>query len=707
MDNYTQERRRLRIDTSLGVDHMLPVSVRGHETVSQCFDFDVQVVSRDHAIRAEDVLGTSVTLHLDDQSELTQTVNGIASELVAVGRDFRGFSLYRLCVVPKLWLLTRTTDCRIFQHKTVREIVDAVLTDHGIQDREWRLHSDYESRVYCVQYRETAFDFVCRLLEEEGIFFYFKHEEKRHVVVFSDNNRSLLRYANTAVAIVAEEGASNCIWNWESACRFRSGKWSLGDYNFETPSTNLTVQKTTVNPVGRKQTYEMYDYPGRYARTPPGEAAAKVRIEYEESAYQEVSGESACVGFSAGVYFSVSDLNKREASSEYLITHVEHVAEDWSHIAQDAAPATYGNRFRCALRSAPFRPAMKTPKPQIHGTQTAVVTGPGGAEIFTDQYGRIKLHFHWDRHGSLDEDSSCWIRVAQSWAGRNFGTWFLPRVGQEVVVAFEEGDPDRPLVVGSVYNAEQTVPFALPANMTQSGLRTRSSKGGGAGDCNEFRFEDRKGAELVFLHAEKDLTTETEHDARHSVGHDETTVVGNNRTETVHANETITIDMNRTETVHANESVQIDLNRSHTIGLSEELTVGVARTHTVGAAEVITVGAARTVTVGAVQAITVGADQNIEVGANQTISVGSDQTISVSGNEATAIGKDRSATVGSNETVEAGKKIMISAGDEIVLKTGSAMIVMKKNGDISIEGKQITIKGSGDVIIKGQKILQN
>jgi type VI secretion system secreted protein VgrG len=286
---------------------------------------------------------------------------------------------------------------------------------------------------------------------------------------------------------------------------------------------------------------------------------------------------------------------------------------------------------------------MKTRQPRIHGTQTAIVTGPSGSEIYTDKYGRIKVQFHWDRAGKKDEHSSCWIRVAQIWAGHVWGGWHLPRIGQEVVVAFLEGDPDRPLVVGSVYNAEQPVPFSLPANAAQSGLRTRSSLHGSAANFNELRFDDKKGSELVFLHAEKDTTTETEHDESHWVGHDETTTVDNDRTETVHANETITVDKDRTEIVHGNETITID----------------------------------------------------------------KDRTEVVDGYETITIDKDRSETVHQNHTLDVGKTISVTAGDQIVLKTGSATITMKKSGDITIDGKQITIKGSGDVIIKGQKILQN
>jgi type VI secretion system secreted protein VgrG len=377
----------------------------------------------------------------------------------------------------------------------------------------------------------------------------------------------------------------------------------------------------------------------------------------------------------------VANAEGKEADKAYVLTTVQHAAQDWSVVTRDAKPATYSNQFACRPRDVPLRPEMKTPAPRIHGTQTAVVTGPGGEDIYTDKYGRIKVQFHWDRLGTLDERTSCWVRVAQSWAGRNFGAWFLPRIGQEVVNALEEGDPDRPLVVGSVYNAEQMVPFGLPANKTQSGLRTRSSLGGGAANCDEFRFEDRKGSELVTLHAENDLETEVEHDATHWVGHDETTTIDHDCTETVHHNETITVDGDRTEMVHRNETVTIDRNRTHTVLLNEMLTVGVSREHTVGVAE----------------AITVGASQTLEVGRNQSVSVGANQTESV--------GKDRSVKVGQNDTLDVGKKLTITAGDEIVLQTSDATIIMKKNGDITIKGKKIIIKGSGDVIVKGQKIV--
>jgi type VI secretion system secreted protein VgrG len=713
MDAYSQERRLLRIETVLGQDHILLVSMTGRDSISSSFSYDLQVASTDHSIQAADLLGTSVTIwstafdQLSEASARPAPVNGIVSRFAVIGRNHRGLCFYRLRLVASLWLLTRTSDCRIFQDQNVREIVDVILGEHNIRKRRWRLSAEPEKRDYCVQYRETAYDFICRLLEEEGIFFYFLHDEKGHTVVFSDHNHGLTKCANANVEVTPQVNGPGRIWRWESSYRIRSGQWAQSDYNFETPATTLKIMQKTVNPVLAKQSLEMFEFPGRYVKKSSGDALTKLRIEYEEATYQQITGESGCADFAAGACFTVSNADIRDADQEYLITAVEHEAEDWSLITTEEKQATYANQFRCALRSVPYRPEMKTPRPRIHSTQTAVVTGPGGSEIFTDKYGRIKVQFHWDRLGKKDDKSSCWVRVAQSWAGRTFGSWFVPRMGQEVVVAFLDGDPDRPLVVGSVYNADQMVPFALPANATQSGLRTRSSLGGSPANVNEWRFEDKKGQEQVYLHAEKNFDQEVENDETHWVGRDETRTVGHDRTEHIKHDETITVDNNRTETVHANETVTVNKNRTHTVGLNDTLTVGVARVHTVGTAEAITVGAARTVTVGATQAITVGASQTITVGSSQTITVGADQTISVAKNETTSVGDDRSMSVGKSDTLDVGKKLTITAGDEIVLKTGSATITMKKNGDITIEGKTITIKGSGDVIIKGQKILQN
>ena len=700
MDAYSQENRHLQIDTALGNDHFWLTAVDGEEAISSAYFFDLALSSTDFDVKPDDLLGTAATIVIRGPDGREAKINGIVSRFEIAGRHgTRTICNYRARLVPAVWLLTRTSDCRIFQDKTVKDIIEQILSEHAISKKDWRLTGSHDKRVYCVQYRETAFDFMCRLLEEEGIFFYFQHDDKSHTIVFSDNNRGLAQCANDHVPIVPKPegfGATldqvGGIWDWQHGYRMRSGRWALADFNFETPSTDLTTQKKTINSVLGKQGLERFDFPGRYLTKGPGQNLTGLRIEYEEAAYQEVAGEGASVGFSTGGCFTLSNApDSADANIEYFLTAVGHSARDMSLVAQDADQPTYVNRFRCRPRSVPYRPEMKTPVPRIHGLQTAIVTGPGGSEICTDKYGRIKVQFHWDRYGKKDEHSSCWIRVAQSWAGAGWGSWAVPRIGQEVVVAFLEGDPDRPLVVGSVYNAEQMVPFSLPGNATQTGIRTRSSMHGGAANCNELRFEDKKGSEQVYFHAERNLDISVELDETHQVGHDQTI--------TVDHDQSVSVLHDRKKAVLDNEMSNIGVNRTETVGQNEMVTIGLTRTHSVGTVDTLTVGAARVHTVGAAEAISVGAAQTVEIGDDRSVSIGSNETFSVA--------KDRSTSIGDNDSLNVGKNLSINAGDQIVLTTGSASITMKKNGDITIEGKQITIKGSGDVVIKGQKILQN
>jgi type VI secretion system secreted protein VgrG len=363
--------------------------------------------------------------------------------------------------------------------------------------------------------------------------------------------------------------------------------------------------------------------------------------------------------------------------------------------------------------------------------QTATVVGHAGDEIWTDNYARVKLKFHWDRAPGAHEGSSCWVRVAQLWAGTGFGGIHIPRIGQEVIVEFLEGDPDRPIVTGRVYNARNPVPYTLPANQTQSGIKSRSTKGGDANNFNELRFEDKKGSEQVYFQAEKNLDTLVKDSETHTVGADRTISVGNNethtvtndRSKTVNNNETVTIAVNRTETVGSDETISIGSNRTEMVGSMETITIGAARTTTVVAAETLTVGAAQTVTVGGLRALTVGAaeiisvgaSRSIDVGGNQSISVGGNRSAQIGGNEDVSVGGGRATSVGKDDKLQVANNLVLTAGDEIAFKTGSATITMKKNGDITIKGNDINInasgkvvvKASGDVIVKGGKILQN
>ncbi|MEA3183127.1 MAG: type secretion system secreted protein VgrG, partial [Gammaproteobacteria bacterium] len=496
--------------------------------------------------------------------------------------------------------------------------------------------------------------------------------------------------------------------------------------------------------------YEIFDYPAELSKLESSqtELTAKIRIQELQTFYLTARGHGNAAGLGTGLLFTLEKYPRKDLNIKYLTTQSTYrLTVDSYEPGQPPSGLEFAVAIEAIDAKTPFRPERRTPKPVVQGAQTAIVVGKAGEEIFTDKYGRVKVQFHWDRYGKQDEKSSCWIRVAQLWAGKTWGGIHIPRIGQEVIVSFLEGDPDQPIITGRVYNGDSMPPYGLPGNATQSGIKSRSSKGGGEANFNEIRFEDKKGSEQFTTHAEKnqDVTVENDevvsigHDRTETVGHDETITVGNNRTEKVGANETITINSNRTENVGSNESITIGSNRTISVGSSETATVALQRTHSVGinetisvgAAQEINVGAAQTITVGAVQATTVGASQSNNIGSSQStdvggsrsITVGGDQSVTVGGgatmaiskNEAHSVTGNRTTDIGKDEALTVGKTLAISAADSITITTGDASIAMKKDGTINIKGKDITIEGSGkitvkassDVIVKGSKVEVN
>jgi type VI secretion system secreted protein VgrG len=717
----TQADRLIGIDTPLGPDVLLLQSFAGREAISRLFYFEAELVSEDASISFDRVIGQAVSLRIAVRGHQQRFLHGYVSRFTQSSQDSR-FTYYRAYIVPWLWFLTRTADCRIFQNMTVPDIIAKIFNDLGFSDFRQDLEGSFEPLDYCVQYRETDFNFVSRLMEQYGIFYFFEHEENKHTLVLGDSpnankpcpKQSSARCAFASGNLENEDVISACQIDQE----LRPGKYHLTDYNFETPSTSLAATLDSVVDVGGNKRFEIYDYPGDYEKKPQGEDLVKLRIQEEEATHLVLSGASSCRAFGSGYRFDLEEHYRDDLNQSYVLLEVQHSAsagEYYSSGGSSTVGETYGNSFTASPHSFPYRAARITPKPVVQGTQTAVVVGPSGEEIYTDKYGRVKVQFHWDREGKRNEHSSCWIRVSQPWAGKNWGSVSLPRMGQEVIVDFLEGDPDRPIITGRVYNAEQMPPYALPANQTQSGTKSRSSKGGGAANFNEIRMEDKKGSEELYIHAEKDESHIVENDQSINVGHDKTETVGNNetitivndRTETVSGNETLTVAKNRTRTVTQNETVTVALTRTHTVGVNEAISVG--------AAQEVTVGAARTLTVGAAQATTIGADHTESIGANHSENIGSNHSADIGGDQSFNVSKNRSADVGENDNLKVGKKLVIDAGEQISIKTGSASIVMKKDGTINIQGKNITVKGSGEMVIDasknitmtGKKILQN
>ena len=563
-----QVERFLTIDTPLGEDVLIITGMEGDESFSRLFRFRLELISPETDIDPNAILRKPVTVSVVCDRGRRRYFHGIIRSFAATGVLQSRLRRYSAEMVPSFWLLTRNTDCRIFQNQTAVEIIEQVFADRGLTDYDTgKLSASYKQRTYCVQYRETDFDFVSRLMEEEGIFYYFKHEDGRHTVTLCDNARAYEPAADSAVYLMHGRSGFERVMTWARHHAVPTGGVTTRDYNPLEPTANMeSTEPTTAQSADRALTF--FDYPGLYEQKGDGDSLAGVRIEEEEASTNRTTGRSEVRSFSPGYTFTI-DGAEGEEGIEYALSWVSHHIVDNSQVVGGSPQSPgYRNEFACLPATTVFRPPRVTPKAQVRGLQTAVVVGPSGSEIYTDEHGRIKVQFFWDRYGENDENSSCWIRVAQIWAGAQWGAQFIPRIGHEVVVAFLEGDPDRPIVVGSVYNGRNAPPFDLPANKTQSGVRTRSSLNGSSSNCNELKFEDKKGSELVFLHAEKDLLHEVENDETIEIGNDQSILVKNNRTEVVDkGDETITIKS-------GNETREVTVGkRSTKIGNTETLTV--------------------------------------------------------------------------------------------------------------------------------------
>jgi len=560
---YTQEQRLMSIKSPLGKDALLLHSFSGHEGMSQLFHFSADFLSENHSISFKDIVGKQVTLQIHHQGDDQRHWNGFVSRFACVGGDNR-FSYYRAEIVPWAWFLTRTADCQIFQQKTIPEIIKKVFQDHGFQDFQDRTQGSYPQREYVVQYRETAFNFVSRLMEEYGIFYFFEHDQNTHKLIFADKPQVhkncpvqyKVRFNYTPGATVLHE---DVVDNWGAEQELRPGKYALTDYNFQTPNTSLMANVQTVAEIGGNTKYEIYDYPGIHTKKSEGDTTTKVRMEEEEALHHLVTGSGNCRSFASGYKFHLDEHSRPDMNGDFLLTEVTHSASVGDSYSGSGAGSqeTYTNHFTCIPFAVPYRPQRVTPKPIVQGPQTAVVVGPAGEEIYPDKYGRVKVQFFWDRLGKKDENSSCWVRVSQPWAGKNWGSINIPRIGQEVIVEFLEGDPDRPIITGRVYNDDQMPPYTLPDHMTRTTFMSRSTKSGGSANYNELRFEDKKGNEQIFLNAEKDMDHRVEKDSREFIGNDRSLIVHVNQRELVEADKHAHVKGVHQEKIDKDMSLQI------------------------------------------------------------------------------------------------------------------------------------------------------
>ncbi|GLR71894.1 type VI secretion system Vgr family protein [Agaribacter marinus] len=533
----------ISISTPLGDDVLIFRQAKVKEQLGQPFQIDVELISDDEDVALENILGKNVTIRMETSEDQPRFFNGIVTEFFQKdNKDKNAF--YGAVIRPWFWLLTLSEHCRIFQEKSYPDIIKAVFSDLGFSDFEDQLTATYQAKDYVVQFNESDFNFVSRIMQQEGIFYYFKHINGKHSLVLTDDSSSLPDLGQVNFFELEENSKHHGvegITSWHNHFKVRSGGVSLRSFDFELPTKNL--DSVTADPkTASLSSLQRYSYPGKYAERGDGDQYTKLLMQKENAGFEQKSLSGNIRTLYAGAQFSLFDYTREDQNSSYLICGYQ------CHLRGDALRAEKGNEklpmfeFNATAIPAniPFRPEQNATKPKMTGPQTATVVGKSGEEIWTDKYGRVKVLFHWDKEAQGDEKSSCWIRVSQSLAGKNWGSIYIPRVGQEVLVEFLNGDPDKPIIIGCVYNGSTMPPYPLPANATMSGIKSRTSKGGGG--FNEIRMEDKKGEEQIFVHGKRNIDTRIGHNCFQTIGNDKHLVVKNDHFERIENNQNVEIE---------------------------------------------------------------------------------------------------------------------------------------------------------------------
>jgi type VI secretion system secreted protein VgrG len=664
------------------------------ERLAEPFCFDLSVLSERNDLSAKAVLGQQVTISVMLPGGGKRPFNGLVTRFVRSGELATGVTQasrgpylfrYQLRLQPWLWFLSRTADCRIFQNKSVKDIFEAVVKGHGFTDYKLSLTGSYDPLEYCVQYRETDLNFLSRLLEAAGIFYYFEHSDGKHVMVLADDGSAFKAadgYGKVRF-LQAQSGrtTADAFDSWWVEEVVQPGSYAATDYNFETPKVSLLKSTSHSRPYARSG-FEVFDFPaGPELLTPAavGQVVA-LRLDEAQAAYQRYHGSAPeCAGLRTGAKFQLQDHPQHDFNIlEYAIVATEQTIISNQYSSGDGEHNIEVNIEAIDAKTR-FRPPRTTAKPRIQGAQTAVVVGPAGEEIYTDKYGRVKVQFPWDRYGKDDENSSCWMRVAQVWAGQNWGAMHIPRIGQEVLVSFLEGDPDRPIITGRVYNAALMPPYDLPANKTQSGVKSRSSQKGATDNFNEIRFEDKKGGELFYVQAEKDFSSLVKNDETTEVKHDRTDKVGNN--------ETVTIEQDQSTTIKGQETRKVSKDRTTNVDGTEKLTVGKDQKIDVGAAFELVAADQISLTTGQ-SSLVMKKDGTIEL-KGMTITIEGTQSVTVKGN--------------------AGVTLQVSSTsvklDPAQLKLAATMIGVEANAQAQVKGAIVQVSAQGMAQISGPMIM--
>ena len=672
MIKFNQDNRQAIIDTPLGQDVLMLQHFSGSESLSSDFLYTLTVLSEDTAIDGNALVGKQISVTYCDEDGRKRYFNGFVGRFEynrQIDKPFKA-AAYTIEMVPWFWFLRHNSDCQIFQEMSAPDIIKQIFNDLGYTDFRSELTEGYPTREYCVQFNESDFNFVSRLMEEEGIFFFFEHAKDKHTLVMCDSPAGYFDLTETEVhySPIGQHQFKQ-LESWRHVYEFRPGKVTQKDFNFKNPTDALSTDRKSKVKFAESSKLEVYQYPGLYDESGKGDRLTKVRLEELEAEHDHVVGSGSYLKFTPGGKFDVQKhVRPGEEGRSYVIVEVN--TEITSNLGFDSHQADdFSNNFRCIPSETTFRPPRATPKPVVEGPQTAIVT-TDGQEIAVDEHARVKVQFHWDRYGKKDVNSSCWIRVSQVHAGAGWGMIDIPRQNEEVIVSFLNGDPDRPIITGRVYNGDNQPPFGLKGagsnaeNKTRRGNMTKSYEADG---YNEMTMDDTAGKEQIRIHGQYNMDT--------TVQNDQTATVNNNRTKTIAVDEKNSIGNNRSTQVGVNHTESVGSNQSVSVGASQVTQVALTRNKMVGISDAEVIGVTKAITVG--------------------------------NSMATLVGDTVSESIGKRKIVSVGKDYQLTAGKNITIECGKAKVTLDSDGNVTIDGKEFFFTASGKVNVKGSKIHLN
>ena len=698
MVSFTQDNRQCAIETPLGKDALMLEHFSGWEGFNEAYQYTAITLSEDSAIEGSQIVGKRVTIKYLSEDGYTRYFNGFVNRFQYLGQRDEPVNLaaYELSIVPWLWFLKNNSDCEIFQEKKAPDIIEKIFKDLGYTDYKLSLSETYAEREYCVQYNESDYDFVNRLMEEEGMFYYFQHTEDKHELVIGDAASAYFELEDFEVqyAVVGQTHKHH-LTGWRHSYEFRPGKFAQKDFNFEKPTDKLLTNETSSAQYESNSKFEVYEYPGLYVQEGDGQRLARVRREQLDAEHDVAEGDGFYPSFSPGGKFSISKHQRQGEEGKSFVLSAVHTELNADYDFDASSKPDFRNSFRAIPADKVFRPRRKTPVPMIDGPQTAIVV-TDGQEIVVDKHARVKVQFHWDRYGQKNVKSSCWIRVSQHHAGAGWGMIDIPRKDEEVIVSFLDGKPDRPIITGRVYNGDNQPPFSLDGagnntkNKTRRGNTTKSYEAQG---FNEMTMDDTAGEEEIRIHAQYDMNTEVQHDQTVTVHNDRTKQIDNNESNTIGNDRETLVENNHTETVNNDQSITVNNNQTTDVIQNQTNTIGGAQSTTVGGAYSLSIGSGMTVDVGAQKEENIGSQSSAVIASNDSTQVGGNQELVVGGNLTQTSGGNLDQTVGGSASQTAAQQITLTAGMAITLQANTSLTLQCGASMIQLSPASVTITG--------------